>query len=122
MNIHNWRRILQYALPIGFLGSAAWEAKRCKNLYSLNYLGVYLNCNYYLYPISATAGSRFGYSEPNQRRWARHHGHCAGKTQSPIAIHSAKVNTTDGLNKFSMEALQNLEFASNIVNLFSSYE
>lgn len=38
-----------------------------------------------------TLGSRFGYSEPNQRRWARHHGHCAGKTQSPIAVHSSKT-------------------------------
>ncbi|XP_037825566.1 carbonic anhydrase 2 [Lucilia sericata] len=38
-----------------------------------------------------TCGHRFGYSEPNQRRWARHHGHCAGKTQSPIAVHSSKT-------------------------------
>uniref|UniRef100_A0A1I8Q6R1 Alpha-carbonic anhydrase domain-containing protein n=1 Tax=Stomoxys calcitrans TaxID=35570 RepID=A0A1I8Q6R1_STOCA len=36
-------------------------------------------------------GNRFGYSEPNQRRWARRHGHCAGKTQSPIALHISKT-------------------------------
>ncbi|KAM7363931.1 carbonic anhydrase 9 isoform 2-T2 [Cochliomyia hominivorax] len=38
-----------------------------------------------------TYAHRFGYSEPNQRRWARHHGHCAGKTQSPISVHSSKT-------------------------------
>uniref|UniRef100_A0A1A9W9J3 Alpha-carbonic anhydrase domain-containing protein n=1 Tax=Glossina brevipalpis TaxID=37001 RepID=A0A1A9W9J3_9MUSC len=37
------------------------------------------------------SGYRFGYSEQNQRRWSRHHGYCAGKTQSPIAVHSAKA-------------------------------
>ncbi|TMW41689.1 hypothetical protein DOY81_013231, partial [Sarcophaga bullata] len=26
-----------------------------------------------------------------QRRWARHHGHCAGKTQSPISVHSSRT-------------------------------
>ncbi|EDV30413.1 uncharacterized protein Dana_GF22952 [Drosophila ananassae] len=39
----------------------------------------------------AVSGHVFGYSEPNQRRWARHHGHCAGKTQSPIAIATTRT-------------------------------
>ncbi|SPP80564.1 blast:Carbonic anhydrase 2 [Drosophila guanche] len=39
----------------------------------------------------AVSSHVFGYSEPNQRRWARHHGHCAGKTQSPIAITTSRT-------------------------------
>ncbi|XP_054726333.1 carbonic anhydrase 2 [Anastrepha obliqua] len=66
MIIPAWRW-LHFIVPVGLFGTAVWEAKR------------------------STAGSRFGYSEPNQRRWARHHGHCAGKTQSPIALHSSKA-------------------------------
>lgn len=38
-----------------------------------------------------TSGHRFGYTVPEQRRWARHHQECAGKYQSPIAIYSSKV-------------------------------
>ncbi|KAH8311351.1 hypothetical protein KR044_005742 [Drosophila immigrans] len=47
-------------------------------------------CSFF-FPLlfAAVSGHVFGYSEPNQRRWARHHGHCAGKTQSPIAITSS---------------------------------
>uniref|UniRef100_U5ESR7 Carbonic anhydrase n=1 Tax=Corethrella appendiculata TaxID=1370023 RepID=U5ESR7_9DIPT len=36
------------------------------------------------------AGYRFGYSKPEQRRWMRNHGSCAGKYQSPISIHSGR--------------------------------
>uniref|UniRef100_A0A1B0G191 Alpha-carbonic anhydrase domain-containing protein n=1 Tax=Glossina morsitans morsitans TaxID=37546 RepID=A0A1B0G191_GLOMM len=39
----------------------------------------------------AISGYRFGYSESNQKRWARHHGYCAGKTQSPIAVNPARA-------------------------------
>uniref|UniRef100_A0A1A9ZSR2 Alpha-carbonic anhydrase domain-containing protein n=1 Tax=Glossina pallidipes TaxID=7398 RepID=A0A1A9ZSR2_GLOPL len=39
----------------------------------------------------AVSGYRFGYSESNQKRWARHHGYCAGKTQSPIAVNPARA-------------------------------
>ncbi|KAL9894013.1 carbonic anhydrase 9 isoform 2-T2 [Glossina fuscipes fuscipes] len=39
----------------------------------------------------AISGYRFGYSESNQKRWARHHGYCAGKTQSPIAVNPTRA-------------------------------
>lgn len=48
-------------------------------------------CAVFLVFAEVIGAHRFGYSEPNQRRWARHHGHCAGKTQSPIAVHSSKA-------------------------------
>ncbi|XP_030369685.1 carbonic anhydrase 2 [Scaptodrosophila lebanonensis] len=44
-----------------------------------------------IFASQAVSGHGFGYSEPNQRRWSRHHGHCAGKTQSPIAISSSRT-------------------------------
>ncbi|XP_055699470.1 carbonic anhydrase 2 [Phlebotomus papatasi] len=34
---------------------------------------------------------RFGYTQAEQRRWAKKHGYCAGKYQSPIAINSRKA-------------------------------
>ncbi|XP_055544276.1 carbonic anhydrase 7 [Wyeomyia smithii] len=37
-------------------------------------------------PFSEAAHHRFGYTKPEQRRWARAHQSCAGRHQSPIAI------------------------------------
>lgn len=55
----------------------------------------------FLFGFTVVSGHVFGYSEPNQRRWARHHGHCAGKTQSPIAITSSHVSAEDSTLKFA---------------------
>ncbi|XP_058825192.1 carbonic anhydrase 7 [Topomyia yanbarensis] len=43
-------------------------------------------------PIAWSADHhRFGYTRPEQRRWARAHQSCAGKHQSPIAVASSRA-------------------------------
>ncbi|XP_058446942.1 carbonic anhydrase 7-like [Malaya genurostris] len=43
-------------------------------------------------PFALSAGHhRFGYTRPEQRRWARAHQSCAGKHQSPIAVSSSRA-------------------------------
>lgn len=43
------------------------------------------------YITVTSAGHRFGYTRPEQRRWSRRHLQCAGKYQSPIAVYSHRA-------------------------------
>ncbi|XP_055923691.1 carbonic anhydrase 2 [Eupeodes corollae] len=44
-----------------------------------------------LLSLGKGVNSHFGYSESNQRRWGKHHGHCFGKLQSPISVQHSKA-------------------------------